>query len=229
MWKIFFFVLIAVSVEGLAQPLPANSINAGTGQNVTDHELILESKRALGLTDEVIEGSPYMDSEFKPATIITRRGTYHNVPVRYNAHADNLEYRQGTTTYIADASLNIQSVRFADHTMMVAKQPSGKALTFYEVLDSGRVTLLMRKPVVFKSAEAPKALEASGKPARYTNAPEEYYLMTGDQLPVQFSGVKKLVELLPDKQEEVKKFVSANKISKKSADLVRVVKHYNSF
>ncbi|HTF18877.1 MAG TPA: hypothetical protein VK658_12435 [Chryseolinea sp.] len=224
-----YFLLSAAPLWSMAQPLPANTGSAGTGSNVTDHLLILDSKKAMTPSEITIEGTPYLSPDFAPAFIRAKRGAFKDVPARYNACDDNLEYQQKGLTYMVMPSPTIKLVQFSDYSLVVDKLASrDSSFAFFIRLDSGRATLLSRKPVEFKAAVAPKAIQTDGKPPRYVSKQQEFYIKIGDELPRQFPNAKKLVELLPDHRPEVEKFLSSNKISKNAEDIKRLVAYYNS-
>lgn len=212
-----------------AQHAPTSVMGAGTGSNLNDHMLILDSKKTMATSDIATEGTPYLSPDFAPAFVRSKRSTFKNLPARYNASDDNLEYQEKGFTYVVMPSPAIKLVQFTDYSLVVdilASRDSSYA--FFIRLDSGRATLLMRKPIEFREAQPPKALEGDGKPPRYVALQQEFYIKIGDATPRQFSNVRKLVDLLPDHRKELEKFVSSNKISKKAEDLTQLVAYYNS-
>ena len=126
-------------------------------------------------------------------------------------------------------SPNIILVQFSSYSLIVDKLPSrDSSYAFFIRLDSGRASLLLRKPVEFKEAQAPKAIETEGKPPRYVSKQQEFYIKIGDDAPRQFSNAKKLIELLPDHRSEMEKYMSSNKVSKNAEDLKLLIAYYNS-
>ncbi|MEJ1240469.1 hypothetical protein WBG78_20165 [Chryseolinea sp. T2] len=224
-----YILLIAIPYSGWAQHMPANMMNAGAGTNITDHMLIMDSRKSVNPPDIVIEGSPYSSPDFASAFIRAKRGTFNDVPARYNAADDNLEYQLKGTTYVVMPTPNIMLVKFDTYSMIVDKLASrDNSYAFYIRLDSGKATLLMRKPIQFKDAVAPKAIETEGKPARYVEKQVEYYIKVDNEIPRPFNNPKKLVAMLPDHQQELEKFISDNKISKNPQELTKLVAYYNS-
>jgi hypothetical protein len=224
-----YIPLIFLALPATAQHLPANMMNAGSGSNITDHMLIMDSKRVMAPTEEVVEGTPYLSPDFAPAFVRAIRGSFNSVPARYNACDDNLEYQLKGTTYVVKPSPNIMLVQFDKYSLVVDKLPArDSSFAFFIRLDSGRATLLMRKPIDFREGQAPKAIETQGKPPRYVSTQQEFYIKIGDALPRQFSNVKKLIGLLPEHRSEMEKFASSHKISRNEGDLKQLVAYYNS-
>jgi hypothetical protein len=191
--------------------------------------LMLDAKKVMVPPDAKIDGSPYMPVAFESAFIGTKRGSFTDVPCRYNAFDDELEYQLKGVAYIAEPTPNILLIAFKDREMVVDKLPvRDYKYGFYFRLDSGKVTLLMRRPVQLLAPQAPKALESEGKPARYAERQDEFYIKVGEEIPRQFTSAKKLIGMLPDHQKEMEKFASENKISKNEEDLTKLIKYYNS-
>ena len=224
-------LVLAVSHHVNGQQIaPSGVSNAGGGMNLSDHMLILESKKALnGKSDAVIEGTPYLPPDFSPASVQVYRGATETIPARYNACDDNLEYQIKGVTYILDPSPKLVHVKFNNYTLVVDKLPGRNVIfAFYIRLDSGRATLLSRKPIELQAAQAPKALESSGKAARYVPKQQQYFIKIGDQVPTPFNNAKKLADLLPDHKEDIERFISESKLSKGEEDLTKLVAYYNS-
>ena len=230
-WRVLMVWMMTImtsnSIAQIAAPLPVTG--GGTGRNVYDHQLLLQSKKGLGLIDESIEGSPYLEKEFRTGSIRTKDGVFNNVPLRFNVADDVIEYQDRGVTYVAEPSLKITYVKFPAYDLVVDKLPArGKLLSFFVRLDSGKAVLLERKVVQFKAAEAPKALESSGKAARYQEYDSEFYIRIDDALPQLVGNVKKTIAMLPDHREELETFAKTNRISKGGADLTKLIRYYNS-
>ena len=191
--------------------------------------LLLEAKRAAVPSDVRIDGSPYMPVEFEPAFIRTKKGSFNDVPCRYNAFDDNVEYQLRGLAYEFDPSPNVELIKFKTYDMVVDKLPvKDYRYGFYIRLDSGKATLLMRRTIQLLSPQAPKALESEGKPARYSARPDEFYLKFGSGIPQPVGSVKKSIAMFPDHQAELQKFVAEHKLSKSAEDLARLVEYYNT-
>jgi hypothetical protein len=214
-----------------AQHLPGNASGAGTGLNITDHMLIKESRRGLeGESEEKVDGTPYQNENFVKGTVYSSKGKFPDVMMRYNIYADQIEFKQKDITYILDPGPDIKKIDLGDHLLVVEKyEVKGKSKSgFYTLLDSGKVTLVAKKVVTYREAQAPKALEIAGKPAKYSKAGDEFLYRIGDGPLMEVGSIKKFVENFPDRQEELMKFVSQEKISKNEKELIKLVRYYNS-
>src|SRR6185503_1940379 len=99
------------------------------------------------------------------------------VPMRYNIEGDYVEFKQKDVTYILDPSPSVKKVSLpTTHLVVDNYEVKGKSTSgYYVLLDSGKLTLLMKKKVILRPAQAPKAIETEGKPARYEKLGDEFF------------------------------------------------------
>jgi len=231
MLKIFLLLSLTITLTYLsAQTLPANAHGAGTGVNITDHLLIADAKRLTQPeAPERIDGTPYLEDDFQEGTVVTVKGVFSAVPMRYHVEGDYVEFRQKDVTYILDPSPSVKKVSLPAAQLVVDHYDiKGASLYgYYVLLDSGKLTLLMKKKTMLHPAQAPKAIETDGKPARYEKQGDEFFYKLNGGAVIEIVSVKKMLEALTDHRDEVKTFVSQEKISKKQRDLVRLAEYYN--
>lgn len=231
MLKIILLVSLNLTVTYLgAQALPANGQGAGSGMNITDHLLIAETRRlSKSEASEPIDGTPYLEDNFQEGKVITTKGVFDAVPLRYNVEGDYVEFKKKDITYILDPSPSVKKVSLpTTHLVVDNIDVKGKSTYgYYVLLDSGKLTLLMKKKVVLHPAQAPKAIETTGKPARYEKLKDEFFYKLNGGPVTEIVSVKKMLEALTDHSDEVKAFVSEEKISKKERELMKLVEYYN--
>ena len=67
--------------------------------------------RNLKLSD--IQGTPYLENQFVPGKIITTNGTSNeNIPLRYNAYTDDLEFKKGEDIFNIDPKSIVKRAEF---------------------------------------------------------------------------------------------------------------------
>lgn len=228
-YLLLFLALIATpSLTVKAQDQPVTGLGGGTGRNIADHLLILDANRTLNETvARKAEGSPYLVDNFIAGNVLSSKGRFDGVEMRYNIHEDVVEFRQNNYTYFLDPSPDIRRISMGEHTLIVDKA-DGRRYGFYAVLDSGRVSLLAKKRVSYREGRPPQALQAAPTPARYTNLPDTYYYRIGDGPLIKVTSVKKMIASFPDRQAEAKAFATREKLSsRKGDDLAKLVKYYN--
>jgi hypothetical protein len=192
--------------------------------------LISDARRFIDPPEaEPIDGTPYLEDDFREGSVASVKGTYTGVPMRYHIHGDFVEFKQKDATYILDPTPAIRKVNLSGASLVVDNYVvKGKSrLGFYVLLDSGKLTLLEKKNMMLYPAQPPKAIETEGKHARYEKLKDDFYYKLNGGAIVEISSVKKILEALPDHQEEMKNFVSKEKISKSEDDLVKLARYYN--
>jgi hypothetical protein len=230
MLKIVLLLSLNIPTYLYAQLVAPNILRAGTGMDISDHLLIADANKALAPKEaEHIDGTPYLEDNFQEGNAITTKGIFSKVPMRYNVESDNIEFKQDGVTYILDPSPAIKKITLPVANLVVESYAtkSKSAYGFYILLDSGKLTLLKKKKVILRPAQAPKAIETEGRPARYEEQGDDFYYKLNGGPVTEFISVKKMIEVLSDHPEEVKTFVSKEKISKKEGDLVKLAEYYN--
>jgi len=222
---------ILVSTVSVGQHLTSYRHAGRVGVDVTDQMMLLDSRRVLygdGATEETI-GTPYLAETFDSADVYTRKGVFVAVPMRLNIYEDYLEFKNKEGVYILDPALNIDRVDFRDYRLVVEKTDVGgkMKLGFFELLDSGKVTLLAKKVVSYRQPQPVKAME-DAKPGRFTKKDDEYFFKIQKGQLMEVGSIKKFIEQFPDKQNELKEFANKEKIDRKREDLVMLVQYYNS-
>ena len=223
--------LLSISTLSLAQD-PSVGYRGGTGINLADHMLIKYAEKTLyGESGERIDGSPYLDDEFTTGDIYGKNGKYTGIVMRYNVYKDYIEFKQKDVVYILDPNPTVmRKATLGDMTLVLSTYESkaGPKHGLFILLDSGRLTMLEKRSVQYRPKQEPKAIETTGKPARYVKGPTEYYYQLGDGNALEVGNLKKFIAALPDHQDELTAFAKEHKISaNKSDELVELAQYYN--
>jgi hypothetical protein len=183
------------------------------------------------LSIDQIDGSPYLDYEFKVGTVTTDEGViYKDIPLRYNCFSDVLEFKKDKDVYDMMPKTKIKRAVFGGQVFSYKDYESDRGLSksFFEILAEGKATLCVRFTVNFYEAEELKGF-AEAKPARFDDLSEIYYISVNDSPAKKVTSSKKLVEILADKQKEVDAYIKKQKPSvKKVDDLKKIIAYYNS-
>lgn len=189
------------------------------------------------IANEEITGSPFINSYWKLAVIKLKDGRYfEGVPVKLNSYSQSVHYRSANGTEMVAPSGVIEEIHFNDtadngttatHLYYCGMKPveNNDENTFYEVLDTGRATLLLCKKT--KIIEA-KTFASTTIIKEYKSFSDHYINMGG-----KMSKCKKdesfFKELFVDKKDLVQKFIDENRIRFKSEkDFKAIVRYYNS-
>jgi hypothetical protein len=201
-----------------------------TGLNVTDHMLLLDSRKVL-YGDGAVEtvGTPYLAETFESADVYTLKGVFNSMQMRYNVHADYMEYKDKDVVYILDPALNIKRVDLGNNRFVVEKSEAGgkMKLGYFVLLDSGKVTLLAKKNVAYRDPQPAKAMQEATL-GSYSKQKDEYFFKIGNGQLNEITSPKRIIESFPDKQDELEQFVRKEKISKNEEDLIKMIRYYNS-
>jgi hypothetical protein len=200
-----------------------------TGTDLKDHMLIKLAKD----TDRSVkdfEGSPFLNEQFVPGQIISTGKKLTAVPLRYNIFNDQMEFKQNDLTYALYPEGRIVKVILGDETYVVEKyEIKGKMdYGYLSRLDSGKLTVLVKKVVRFTESQEAKALESSNKPAKFTRVSDVCYYKIGNGELTKAGSLKSLITSLPDNQDQAESYAKREKISTRNAeDLKKLAAYYN--
>jgi hypothetical protein len=193
--------------------------------NIYDHLLIRDSNRALyGEPAEVYEGSPFLNDAFTPGFVYLGEERSAKVPIRYNIHADVMEFEEGGSRYVMEPNNQITKIEIGDHRFVVEAFLPKKQNGFFELLGEGKLTILAKKAVNHRKND-----EMHNIPAKYARLPDTYYYKIENGIVTRMSSLKNLIRSLPDKQDQVSKYAEEEKITVKDPnDLLKLANFYNS-
>lgn len=183
------------------------------------------------LTINDIQGSPYLDSQYKVGTVLTTDDVlYKDIPLRYNCFDDVLEFTKDNVAYDLKPKDKIKRAEFGGQVFVYKDFEADRGIdkSFFEIFSEGKATLCTRFSVNFYEAEDAKGF-ADPKPAKFGDLSETYYLYVNNSPARKISKSKILLEILADKQKDVEAFISKQKLSvKKAEDLKKIVTYYNT-
>lgn len=187
-------------------------------------------KRVLTETD--IEGSPYLNDEFKEGTVfMTSKTKFVEMPLRYNIFNDQVEFRSDDgSLMVLSVPEVIEKVEFGETTLeySVYSQLNKVRRGFFVVLEKGEASLYSRPRVTFEDARKPGAY-SEAKPPRFIKRPDEYYIRIGKEPAELISKKKDIEELFTEHEKKMQEFIRKNKINiNRPEDLIKVVQFYNS-
>jgi hypothetical protein len=178
-----------------------------------------------------VVGSPYLDTVFVSGVVTTANGTYEHIPMRLNAYADNVEFKQEERIMTLEPDHRLRGITIGTTRFIVGRFDfKGKAVTgFLEELHAGKAVLLAKKVVIYKEREEPTAMQYNVIPARFTRLADVYYVkFEGDDDIKKISSVKKLIEQFPNHREQLSQFAKKERISGNREDLLRLFQYYSS-
>lgn len=235
--KPFFILLIYVFKAGLIYSQFADkspyTVRLPIGTFFND----VFGKPFIPFANEEITGSPFINSNWKTAVIKLKDGRYfEGVPVKLNIYSQSLHYRSANGAEMVAPAGIIEEVHLNDtadngtiatHLYYCGMKPveNNDENTFYEVLDTGRATLLLCKKTKIIEAKT----FASTTIIKEYKSFSDHYISLGGKMSKCKKNDSFFKELLADKKDPVQKFIDDNKIRFKSEnDFRTIVRYYNS-
>jgi len=184
------------------------------------------------LFDVDYTGSPYLKDEFVNGSIYSvQRIQYEEVPLRYNAYNDELEFKSPTEEILALANPDIvEKAVIGDTTLVYLHflQANKTKKGFFIVLVEGKVSLYAKPDIFLKPATQPGAYK-DPEPPKFVRKSDEYYLKTENGQAQLIANKKELIAAFPDNRDKIENYISKNKIkTNKPESLTELVKYYNS-
>lgn len=184
---------------------------------------------AQATASATVKGSPYLDETYVEAVILFANNT-RTVPVRYNAYKDLMEYQQNGQPLVLDPTPTIKEVRLGDDKYVVEKYNVGGTVKsgYFELLDSGKVSLYAKKGIRYVPGRKGAALDGSDQPSEFKRTPDTFFIKVGTGTLTEIENIKGLVAALPDKRDEASQFAKKEKISPRDeAELRELIRYYN--
>lgn len=214
MRKILLFLCLALSSTIFAQ-LPRDLLNT--------------TKKDY--TFEDYDGSIYMTSSYKDANVIHEKSTTFDAKLRYNIHADALEYDSGSQLYELVKKPTIHARIDGDYFYYCTfESQRGVDRSGYYILvelSNGysiykRLTLKIKEPRNGVGVGAPSEQGA-------VRTSTTYYLEEAGVIMELPMNKKDMLASFNDKENELKEYIKEEKIRlRKEEDLIRLVARYNA-
>lgn len=184
------------------------------------------------LSENDIQGSPYLNDEFISGSVYTTSKTqYANVLLRYNIYNDQIEFKTAENNIQALAAPEtVELVEFGDYKLEYIPYALSKKIRrgFFELLEKGAASLYKKPQVFFKDATQPGAYKEA-EPAAFVRKADEYFIRIGLNEAQLVGNKKDLIAIFPDNQDKIEAFIKNKKIkTNNSEDLKELVKFYNS-
>lgn len=188
----------------------------------------LGSERKLSLED--IQGSVYVDENFKMGTIYYRYQPYVKYELRYDAFNDEVELKrnaEGPIEALHKSEAISCQIGGEEYNYVSFKNSSGKIKQGYLIpIYKGELyTLYIRRAKIFKEGKEAKTSLQNSFPHRFLDE-QTYFLSIDDDEPLQIKTTKKEVMnwAKADDKNKVKTFFKENNINlKEKQGLVRTV------
>lgn len=185
------------------------------------------------LTENDIEGSPYLNDDFIKGTIYTTSQTkFVDVPLRYNIYNEQIEFKSGDGSIQALAPPEIvEKIELGSYILVYVPFKMSRSIRrgFFRVIEPGdKAVLLARSQVLFEDAKKPAAYQ-DVEPPKFIRKTDDYYIRIGKEPAMLISRKVDLEEAFQDHQKEVRSFIKKNKVKpNKPERMAELVQYYNS-
>ena len=174
-----------------------------------------------------VEGSPYLNPEFAEGIVYLKDSTAYKMPLRYNMFSNEMEYQLNNLTYTIGNPNAVQQILLGESVFIY--DPKVNDGGYFELLQSGKCSLLLKRSVHYQPSEGPKPIEGTITPAKFIKESDRFYLRHGTNGVYAVENKKVLLTAMDDHRSEIESYIKTEKtrISKRE-DLRKLVAYYNS-
>jgi hypothetical protein len=181
-------------------------------------------------------GSPYINSSFLAGEIYhNNKLIADNIPLRYNALVDEMEFKPSFGTPDSESSALMKSpeidVRIGSKVFIFVPYQGGiEKGGYFEVLLRGEKFDLFKKyNKRFTPEQKAQTSMTRDVPARFTDNPMYYLILENGRFVEIPSRARNFESAFVGKENEIRSFIRTNRLDiKNEADLIRIVNHYDS-
>lgn len=197
---------------------------------------INQKSLAFGLTEaefDAIKGEAYANVNFVPGKIFQEEQLIKdNVPMRYNAYADEIEikknsYEESYSALMKDPTIFVKI--FKDIYVFVPFEGSNAKGGYFNVLSEGKTYDLYKKTsAIYREPQKARTNYERDSPPSFVKT-VKYYLVQDGTFMEMPSSKSKVLKMMSAKKDEIKTYIKQNNIdSDKEADLIRLVSYFDS-
>lgn len=182
--------------------------------------------------DNDVQGSPYLQEEFKRGGIYKNQELLVNVKMRFNAHRGEMEFiGVNDSIYVLGKTKELWAeMDSRSYRIMLFENKIGQVRNaYFNELNEGDLKLLFKPQIDFKKGkETYDSYRPKVKPSFVKNG--SYYIKTGDTPANKIRlNRKNVLKLLSKEKEEILAFVKKNKLDLgNETDVVQLLNYYNS-
>ena len=195
----------------------ASNAYSQTGLDNKIQDLVFKSvDLATGVeVGKYVDGSPYLVKDFLMGKV---EGFPDFYQIRYNAYLDEVQFKKDNKIMAFLKEEKYGTIKFTDtnETLKLAnyKYENNSVLGYlFVIADTGNVKIYRKSSVTFQDFKVAKNSYETDSPANFRRAPDVYFVQRGTAGIVELpSNKKQLIELFPDKKEEIKNYLKDNKL-----------------
>ena len=180
-----------------------------------------------------VEGSAYNDSIYKTATFYYKDNQkIAECLSRYNGYSDEIEMMNSNGTFGSLKKVDFLRVNLNSKLFVVSSSPdfkNGESGFFIEKVINEKCSLYFKESKSFIKAIPAKSGYHTATKSKFVDE-SNYYIKFGNGALRKIPQSKsKLLKLFPDKRDNLKAYISENKIDlKKESDIIKLINYYNT-
>lgn len=184
------------------------------------------AKEAGNFKYEDIAGSPYLNEEFRKASIAA---DYANIYARYDSYKDVIEYKIDNVVRILPKELQFNRIEFKNSDkIIILASFDGKTTGYYFLLVEGEVSVFKEVSTKFVPEKSTNSSYGSTKTAEFVRDKSNYYIQIGSVIIKNLKNIEKIIEIFPEKKSEILTFINMNNIKiDDEKDLLRLARFLN--
>ncbi|SRX53061.1 hypothetical protein [Aequorivita sp. CIP111184] len=228
-----------ILLSGLAVLLmaPVFSQRASTNFDIYSRTIDINQKSlAFGLTEaqfNSIKDEAYANPSFVQGKIFQEDQLMKDdVPMRYNAFADEIEIKKNSSdenygALIKDPTIFVKM--FRDIYVFVPYEGSNEKGGYFNVLSDGKTYDLYKKTkATFREPQKARTSYERDTPPSFQKTVTYYLVQDGTFLEMP-SSKSKILKMMDSKKKEVKEYIGQNNIDlDKEADMIKLVSYFDS-
>ncbi|WP_430811710.1 MULTISPECIES: hypothetical protein [unclassified Carboxylicivirga] len=177
------------------------------------------------------KGKPYILETTDAAIVLDKNKRVEGLTIRYNVYNDRMELKNGDVYYNISLDERVQEVHLDDHQFAVMRFLAGKSKAqgyFETILKDEKCSLFLRHNMLLKEAEPAKPFQEE-RPAEFKQQAATSFIRLNTDYLVPVYNKKDFLNLIPDKQAQVARFIKKQKLKFRKPESVReLVEYYNS-
>ena len=207
------------------------------GQSIGGNRVNLLIDVSPVVINETVEGSPYINEKFLPATISASEGDVFYV--RYNAMNDEFEVKgdnnkaYALNRYRRDIVVEILPLKKIYQVIGYYDEDQNENFGYFLYLSNpnAKTVLFKKEKIIFIDEQKSTTGYDNNKPAKYKRINDKFFIKLKDkkilsELP---NKRKNLAKLFPEHEDAVIKYIKQNRIkTSKEEDLIQLVNYINT-
>jgi hypothetical protein len=225
-------IVLLIAFVGLVVPVFTQAVDDGV---LTYQFNVIKSDMAylanLRERYKKIDGTPYLDEEFRKGSLSLGSSRISNIDLRYNIYEGHFEFMDEDIVKFIDPRRNqVDTVWLDGDTYMYVSFEAGKhiKMTYMKLVwGDGTRVLLNHKMMLTEPEETQGYKEA--QPARFSRQQDLIFIQPTGSHAMEFKGKKSLEEVFPEHHHQLSAYAKKEKLKlKKPEDIVKLCSYYDS-